>query len=298
MIKKTKFNNEIDDYIDYLKIDRRYCNNTIDTYYEELKKYNLFIKKNPLNVTEKDIKLYLLYLSKENLNVKSISHSITILRELYKYLCNEKLIVINPLEYIDSPKLNKRLPKALSIEEINQLLTINLINCYSYRNKAMIELMYDTGIRVSELVNIKLCDIDLENSSLIVIGKGNKERIIPLGNLVIKAVYIYIKDYRNKLTKNKHSDYLFLNNCGNQISRQGFFFNLKKTAKENNIEINLSPHTLRHSFATHLLDQGADLRSIQELLGHSDISTTQIYTHVSSKHLRDNYNLCHPHSRR
>ena len=160
----------------------------------------------------------------------------------------------------------------------------------------MLELMYSSGLRVSELINVKIHDIDTSNCIIRIMGKGSKERIVPLGDYAIRYIELYLKEYREKLIKKELNDYLFLNNHGTKMTRQGFFKILKALAKEKNIKTEFSPHTLRHSFATHLLNGGADLRSIQEMLGHSDISTTQIYTHVSKEKLKENYNNFHPHA--
>ena len=195
---------------------------------------------------------------------------------------------------IDMPKLEKHLPSVLTYEEVDKLLDINITDSFSARNKAILELMYASGLRISETINLKLYDIDLENDILRVFGKGSKERIVPIGTIAVNDLNKYINEYREKMLKNKKNDYLFLNNHGNKITRQGLFKNLKSLLKEKGIEKDVSPHTLRHSFATHLLNNGADLRSIQELLGHSSIKTTQIYTHVSSEHLKEQYKS-HPH---
>ena len=194
------------------------------------------------------------------------------------------------------PKKYKCLPKTLSIEEIDKLLDIKLNDHVSYRNKAMLELMYSSGLRVSELVNVKIHDIDDSNCIIRIMGKGKKERIVPLGDYAIKYIDIYLKEHRNKLIKRELNEYLFLNNHGKKMTRQGFFKILKQLAQQKNIKTDFSPHTLRHSFATHLLNGGADLRSIQEMLGHESISTTQIYTHVSKEQLKENYNNYHPHA--
>ena len=192
--------------------------------------------------------------------------------------------------------MKKSLPKTLSIEEIDKLLDIKLNDHFSYRNKAMLELMYSSGLRVSELVNVKIHDIDDSNCIIRIMGKGKKERIVPLGDYAIKYIDIYLKEHRNKLIKRELNEYLFLNNHGKKMTRQGFFKILKQLAQQKNIKTDFSPHTLRHSFATHLLNGGADLRSIQEMLGHESISTTQIYTHVSKEQLKENYNNYHPHA--
>lgn len=292
---------EIDDlinkFIEYLIIDKKYSENTIKAYNNDLKKFKNFVKSKTINnIDENNIKDYLKYLNKQNNDTKTISHNISTLRSFYKFLLIEKKVNKNPMEYIELPKTKKTLPKTLSIEEIDKLLDINLTDAFSFRNKAMLELMYSSGLRVSELINVKIHDIDISNCIIRIMGKGSKERIVPLGDYAIRYIELYIKEYREKLIKRELNDYLFLNNHGKKMTRQGFFKILKAIAKEKNIKTEFSPHTLRHSFATHLLNGGADLRSIQEMLGHSDISTTQIYTHVSKEKLKENYNNFHPHA--
>jgi len=287
----------INEFTEYLIIDKKYSENTIKAYNNDLKKFKNFIKNKTINnIDENSIKDYIKYLNKENNDAKTISHNISTLRSFYKFLLIEKKVNKNPMEYIELPKTKKSLPKTLSIEEIDKLLDINLTDSFSFRNKAMLELMYSSGLRVSELINVKIHDIDVSNCIIRIMGKGSKERIVPLGDYAIKYIELYLKEYREKLIKRELNDYLFLNNHGKKMTRQGFFKILKQIAKEKNIKTEFSPHTLRHSFATHLLNGGADLRSIQEMLGHSDISTTQIYTHVSKEKLKENYNNFHPHA--
>lgn len=287
----------INEFTEYLLIDKKYSENTINSYKNDLKKFqNYFINTTIDNINEQKIKEYLKNLSKENNETKTISHNISTLRSFYKFLLIEKKLNKNPMEWIELPKIKKTLPKTLSIDDINKLLDFTLKDSFSYRNKAMLELMYSSGLRVSELVNVKINDIDNELCVIRVMGKGNKERIIPIGDYAIKYIDIYSKEHRNKLIKKQYNDYLFLNNHGKKMTRQGFFKIIKNIAKIQNIKTEFSPHTLRHSFATHLLNGGADLRSIQEMLGHSDISTTQIYTHVSKELLKENYDNFHPHA--
>ena len=287
----------INEFTEYLIIDKKYSENTIKAYNNDLKKFKNFIKNKTINnLDENSIKDYIKYLNKENNDTKTISHNISTLRSFYKFLLIEKKVNKNPMEYIELPKTKKSLPKTLSIEEIDKLLDINLTDSFSFRNKAMLELMYSSGLRVSELINVKIHDIDVSNCIIRIMGKGSKERIVPLGDYAIRYIELYLKEYREKLIKRELNDYLFLNNHGKKMTRQGFFKILKGIAKEKNIKTEFSPHTLRHSFATHLLNGGADLRSIQEMLGHSDISTTQIYTHVSKEKLKENYNNFHPHA--
>lgn len=287
--------NEIDLFVNYLLIDKKYSANTIESYRRDLIKFDVFCNKKCNCIIEEDIKKYLKNISNESKT--SVARNISSLRSFFKFLMIEKVITKNCMENIEIPKLDKRIPKALDEEDIDKLLDIKLIDNYSYRNKAMIELMYATGLRVSELVNLRIHDIDIDMALVRTLGKGSKERIIPIGDYALYYISEYINNYRNEMLKKEYNDYLFLNNHGKKMTRQGFFKILKKVAEKKGIKKDFSPHTLRHSFATHLLNHGADLRSIQELLGHSDISTTQIYTKVSNKVLRDNYDEYHPHSK-
>ena len=286
----------INEFIDYLRFEKKYSENTIVSYQNDLKKALIFFKNDFNNLTKKDFQNYIMQLSKEE-NSSSVSRSISTLKSLYKFLELNKYAKNNPLTTITNPKTPKKLPKVLSEEEVDKLLDINLKTDFDYRNKAMLELMYSSGLRVSELINLTVNDIDLINSSVRIFGKGSKERIVPLNDYAIEALNNYISNHRRSLFKHGENNYLFLNNHGNKMTRQGFFKTLQKIAKEKGIKSELSPHTLRHSFATHLLKHGADLRSIQELLGHSDISTTQIYTHITSEKLQKNYQEFHPHGK-
>lgn len=286
---------EIDEFCNYLLIDKHYSNNTIESYKRDLTKFYVYIDKDLKKVSKDDIKNYLKHLYDDKINERSIARNISTLKTFYKFLNITKIINNNPVDSISSPKLGKKLPNTLSEEDINKLLDIKLIDNYSYRNKAMLELMYATGLRVSELVNLKVYDVNLEEAIVKTMGKGSKERIIPIGDYALNALKIYINEYRSTLFKREVNDYLFLNNHGMKMTRQGFFKIIKKLASEQGINKDFSPHTLRHSFATHLLSHGADLRIIQELLGHSDVSTTQIYTHMSNEQLEDTFKKYHPH---
>lgn len=286
----------IEEFIDYLRFEKKYSENTISSYKRDLNKTNTYIKKDFAKLNKKDIQNYIQKISKSE-NASSVSRCISTLKSFYKFLELNKYTNKTPLTTITNPKTVKKLPKILSEEEIEKLLDINLKTDFDYRNKAMLELMYSSGLRVSEIINLNVNDIDLSNASVRIFGKGSKERIIPLNDYAIDALNNYILNHRRSLFKHGESNYLFLNNHGNKMTRQGFFKILKKIAKEKGIKSELSPHTLRHSFATHLLKHGADLRSIQELLGHSDISTTQIYTHITSERLQKNYEEFHPHGK-
>lgn len=286
----------IDGYLDYLSIDRNYSANTINSYGNALNKFYDFINSKNIDfksIDEKNINSFLRFLSEFN-SARTVSYTLIVLRNFYNYLMMEGVVDRNIFYNIDMPKLSQNLPSVLSYEEVNILLNIDVKDAFSARNKAILELMYACGLRISETVNLKLYDIDLVNDTVRVFGKGFKERVIPIGNSAINSLNIYINGYRSRMLKNKKNDYLFLNNHGSKLTRQGLFKNLKSLLKEKGIDRDVSPHTLRHSFATHLLNNGADLRVIQELLGHSSIKTTQIYTHVSDEHLKEQY-VSHPH---
>ena len=297
----NEFLERIEDFIVYLRIDKKYSENTIDAYHSDLMRYYKYVNevehKDFNTIKKKEIKNYLNYLNDSGLDQRTVSRNISSIRSFYKFLLIEKYIKTNPSDLLELPKRKKTLPKVLSMEEIDRLLDIPLTDPYSYRNKAMLELMYATGLRVSELMNLKIHDVDLSMAYVRTVGKGGKERVIPIGDIALEALKTYMEEYRSLLLKGKVTDALFLNNHGVGMTRQGFFKILKKLAKEKNIKTPFSPHTLRHSFATHLLNNGADLRSIQELLGHSDISTTQIYTHISNQRLKENYQNFHPHAK-
>lgn len=284
--------NYIDDYLNYILLEKRLSNNTYDSYTFDLECFkNYFNNKKIDNIKENDIVLYLEYLKEEKkLSSRSIERHLTTIRGFFKYLVKMEIIKYDITKNIDNLKIGKHLPMTLSIDEVNKLMDIPLDNPFNYRTKAMLEVMYGSGLRVSELVNLTLNDIDLYNDTILVHGKGSKERIVPLGDYAKEYLIKYL-EVRNSLIKRKNGnpDKLFLNNHGKPITRNGFNFLLNKLLKEKGIDKEITPHTLRHSFATHMLDNGADLRTIQELLGHSDIVTTRIYTHVSKKQIQSNY---------
>lgn len=283
------------DYIDYIKYERKLSLETVKNYKYDLEKFLLFLKEKGIFdinlVTTKDIEEYLATL--KNFSPKTVSRNITSINNFMLFLLKEKKIDFNPCEFIDRPKLNKNLPTVLSIEEVDKLLDIPLKTKYDYRNKAMLEILYGSGLRISELINLTTRDVDFENAVIRCLGKGSKERIVPINDYIIHYLKLYL-DKRNLFLIKGQNDYLFLNNHGKQMTRQGFLKNLQKILKEKNITKHVTPHTLRHSFATHILSGGADLRSIQLLLGHSDISTTKIYTHISHEKVRDDYKQFHP----
>lgn len=286
----------IKEFIDYIIIERGLSNNTSESYNRDLIKYDSFLNKSIDLVDYIDIEKYIEHLKKEGLSESTICRNIVSIKNFHKYVSriyNKK----DPSETIERPKIKKRLPSVLSISDIDNILNINTINDFDYRNKAMLELMYATGLRVSELVNLNVNDIDIENSVVRCFGKGNKERIIPIGDIAIDSIREYL-ERRSSMLKGYITDYLFINNHGNKLTRQGFFKILKIIAKKQGVNKSFSPHTLRHSFATHLLENNVDLRIIQELLGHENISTTQVYTHLQNNLIKKNYDNYHPRSKK
>ncbi len=282
-------NDLIEEYKTYILLTKKLSENTIKSYSISLYSFLKHIKKDLINITEDDITKYLTYLNSIMSN-SSMNHEISSLKEFYKYI-SRKYNFKNPMINFTTRKSPKRLPKFLTINEVDLLLNVNLNNKFDYRNKAMLELMYASGIRVSELLGLKLNNIDVTNCLIKVEGKGNKERILPIGDIAIKYLNIYIEEYRNNFfPKNKpYNNYLFLNNHGGKLSRISFDKIIKKEAKGKNINKEVSPHILRHSFATHMLEGGADLRSVQLLLGHENITTTEIYTHLSNDFVKKSY---------
>jgi len=292
----NKLSDLITEFLRYLLIDKGYSENTIESYKRDLDKFLEYNKNTSIdNISNEDLKKYIKYLNDNGLNEKSIARNISSLKSFYKFLVISKYVSSNTSDSLYLPKIKKSLPSTLTEEEVMSLLDIHLTDNFSYRNKAMLELLYATGLRVSELINLKLQDIDFSQDIIRTFGKGSKERIIPIGDYAKEYLEKYIYEYRSSMLKKENNEYIFLNNHGKQMTRQGFFKIIKKIAKEKGINKELSPHTLRHSFASHLLKYGADLRTIQELLGHSDISTTQIYTHITNEELKQNYNEFHPH---
>lgn len=267
---------------------------TVSSYIEDIYKYLEYMENNKiktaLNIEYQDITNYLKYLDNNNYETSSIIRKIVSIKLFHKYL-SEEYKIKDVSSKIINPKLRRKLPNILTIEEVDNLLDIKLNTPFDYRNKAMLELMYSSGLRVSELVDLKLNNIDLDNGYVRCLGKGKKERIIPIGEIAIEYLKKYINEYRNSMKKGYYTENVFLNNHGKNITRQGFFLIIKNIAKEKNIDKNITPHMLRHSFATHLLNNGANLRTIQEMLGHSSITTTQIYTNVSNDIIKENYEL-------
>lgn len=289
--------NYLNDYYIFLKTEKKLGDATIESYKLDLNSFKDTINKNLNKITTDDILDYLSKLRKE-LNPRSVNRHISALKGFYTYMVEEKIITTSPLENISVLKTEKSLPKYLTIKEVDQLLSFPLNTAFDYRNKAMLEVMYATGLRVSELVSLEYSNVDLYNSVIRVKGKGKKERIVPIGETASYYLKKYVEEYRNQLIIKENYNELFLNNHGKPISRNGFNFILESIRIKTKIEKKLTPHVLRHSFATHLLEGGADVRSIQEMLGHENISTTNIYTHVVDEILRENYDAYHPRAKK
>lgn len=281
----------VEDYLLFLKTEKKLGDNTINSYMLDLEDFFKTFNGSIESCTKKDI---LTYISSINgLEVSTVNRHISSLKSFFNYLVDESIIKVSPMEEVSSLKKAKKLPKYLSISEVNKLLNIPLNSEFDYRNKAMLELMYATGLRVNELVSIEYSNIDFENSIIRINGKGKKERIIPLGEIASYYLKVYLSDYRSKLLKRNTYNQVFLNNHGKPITRQGFNYILENIRELTGITKEITPHVLRHSFATHLLEGGADIRSIQEMLGHENISTTNIYTEVVNDVLRSNYEMYH-----
>lgn len=291
----TKNKKLLSDYIIELKtIKQRDKDTTVNSYSEDIYKYLEYMESknisNALDISYNNLLNYLKYLDDNKYEVSSVARKIVSIKAFHKYL-SENYKVIDISTKINTPKFYRKLPNILTIEEVDNLLDIKLDTPFDYRNKAMLELIYSSGLRVSELINLELSDIDLNNNYVRCFGKGSKERIVPIGEYSSKYLSIYINEYRDSMKKGYYTEKIFLNNHGKEMTRQGFFKIIKKIAKDKDINKNITPHMLRHSFATHLLNNGADLRTIQEMLGHSSISTTQIYTNVTNDILKENYDL-------
>ena len=284
-------NETLENYRNYLKYERNYSDNTVSAYINDLNKYEEFLKKNILDSDAEDLEKYLKYIG--GMQSTTVAHKITAIKSYFNYNIKRGIVKSNPANKVSRPKLAKHLPEYLTEEEVSKLLDVEIKSPYDFRNKTILELLYSSGIRISELVNIKTPNYDSEECLIRIMGKGSKERIIPLGDYAINIMNDYMNNYRPLINK-KFTDYIFINNRGDKISRQFIFKVIKKEALKKGIKKDISPHTLRHTFATHLLKNGADLRIIQELLGHENISTTQIYTHVTNNKLNSDYETYFP----
>lgn len=289
----------IKEFKTYLKIERSLSDNTIDSYLRDIKKLAHFAeekKLNELQITKIDIKEFIVKINKDGISSRSQSRIISGIKAFYKYLILEDYIKVNPSELIESPKIGMKLPDTLSVTEIDDLISaIDLSHPQGERNRAILEVLYSCGLRVSELTSLKLSNIRLKEGYVKVVGKGNKERFAPISNSAIKYLNIYLNEIRNHQNIKKGSeDIVFLNRRGNKLTRVMIFTIIKQLAKKIGLKKKISPHTFRHSFATHLIEGGADLRAIQEMLGHESITTTEIYTHLDREFLRDTIMTFHP----
>ena len=285
-------------YINYIKLEKGLTYNTILSYQMDLDKFSAFLEKGQLAIVDVDRSVVIDFLNslhRRGLDSRSISRALVTLRNFFQFLVFEETLNKNPCEDIESPKVWKSLPKILSIEEVDLLLSQpNLSTTRGMRDRAMIEVLYATGLRVSELVSLRLRELSLDLGYLTCVGKGSKMRVVPLGRSALQHLESYLKSARIQILKGKASDFVFVNRQGGQLTRQGFWKLIRDYGRKANMRIELKPHLLRHSFATHLLQRGADLRSVQLMLGHADISTTQIYTHIVKERLKNLYLQHHP----
>ncbi|WP_163654251.1 site-specific tyrosine recombinase XerD [Listeria sp. PSOL-1] len=294
-------NELIDDFLHFLTVERGLSENTLTAYKRDLHYFTCYFKENshsedPEKIKRTDIVSFLAYAREDGKSARTIARYIASIRSFLHFLLQDQKMTHDPMLQIETPKQAKVLPKVLSFHEVEKLLEApDTSTPFGIRDLAMLELLYATGLRVTELVKLKMDDLHLHMGFIQTIGKGDKERIIPLGKIATTALTNYLEHARPKLrNKAYRSEEVFLNHHGKGLTRQGFWKILKKLALNSGIEKPITPHTLRHSFATHLLENGADLRSVQELLGHADISTTQIYTHVTKLRLKDVYKEFHP----
>ena len=289
-------NDLLERFLNYLSVEKGLAVNSVRSYERDLSRYFNHMKtKQPDEISHQDVVSFLAGLSTAGLSPRSSARNLAAIRGLHKYLLIDSLAKTDPTVNVETPRGWKRLPKSLSSADVESLLEKpDTSTVLGLRDKAMLEVLYATGLRVSELVGLKIGDINLERGFLIVLGKGSKERAVPIGDTAIDVVREYLGRARPLLLKGKDSEMLFISSQRRGLTRQMFWERIKQCALKAGIEKNISPHTLRHSFATHLLDNGADLRAVQAMLGHSDISTTQIYTHVSRERLRQIHEKYHP----
>lgn len=286
-------------FIKHIKIEKNYSKYTIKAYSSDLTIFTNYLKEQLINnVKQIDysvIRKYLHELHNKNYSSKSINRNISTLRSFFKYIQSQGIIKNNPLTLISNPKTSKKLPIYLHQEEIDKLLDVpNKNTPLGFRNVLIIELLYSTGIRVGELVNIKINDINIPVQTIKIMGKGSKERYVIFGEILKETIEVYLNEYRPMLLKNKTNNNLLLNKNGTALTDRGVRLIIDNIVKRSSVQKNISPHVIRHTFATHMLNAGADLKIVQELLGHSNLSTTQIYTHVSTKRLKKVYEGAHP----
>ena len=286
----------IDQFIDFYWLTTGASKNTLSAYRSDLKIFSKWLNNNSLiDVDKKQIQDYFSYRKDSNISASTQSRMLTCLHSFYQFLSEKKNLKIDPTEQLDYPKLEKKLPIFLNVQEVERLLEApNSKSLFGQRDRAMLELLYSCGLRVSELINLSYHNINLKDEFIRIHGKGNKERLLPMGEIAIDYLTKYELNSRPALLKNGQSDSYFLSNRARAMSRQNFFYIIKDYASKAGIDKPLSPHSLRHAFATHLVQKGADLRSVQLMLGHSDISSTQLYTHIQNSQLKTQHQKHHP----
>ncbi len=293
--------NSIKEFKYYLKVERSLADNSVNAYIRDIRKLADFgskIKVNELNISVNEIREFIADLNSKNISARSQARIISGIKAFFKYLIIEDYITNDPSMLIENPKIGLKLPEVLSVDEIELIISsIDLSNKQGERNRAILETLYSCGLRVTELINLKISNINFKEGYIKVIGKGDKERLTPIGSNALKYISIYVNEVRihQKISKNQE-DFVFLNNRGSKLSRVMIFTLLKRIVDKVGIKKKVSPHTFRHSFATHLIEGGADLRAVQEMLGHESITTTEIYTHLDRDYLRSNIMQFHPRS--
>jgi integrase/recombinase XerD len=287
----------IDQFINYARLVRGLSHNTIEAYSRDLTQFSRFLEQHHLSpsaVSRAQIIAYISSLS-GSLSHRSVARNISAIRSFFRFLTSEGRVRENPARLLETPRISRKLPEILSIEEVDRLLARpDPSTPAGSRDRAMLELLYATGLRVSELIHLTILNVNLESGYLRTMGKGSKERLVPIGEKAIAAVKEYLLSGRPQVIKGPNPPYLFLNLRGRPLTRQGFWKIIKQHGKAAGIKKDLTPHTIRHSFASHLLEAGADLRAVQVMLGHEDIATTQIYTHITRGKLRELHTKCHP----
>ncbi|NIQ38047.1 MAG: site-specific tyrosine recombinase XerD [Proteobacteria bacterium] len=289
----------VDRFFDYLAIEKGLSRNTLDSYGRDIRLFLEFLEESQIHglerVSKLDVLSFTVALRKRGLSERSVARFQVTLRNLYRFLTSENLLSENPLEALESPKLTKKLPHVLSEEEVERLLDQpDPSTPVGFRDKTMLEVLYATGLRVSEIISLRLDQVNLDIGCVRIVGKGDRERIVPIGAVAQELLRVYLQEVREQILKGRAATYVFVTPRAGKMTRQGFWKIIKKYGLRAGIKGRLTPHTLRHCFASHLLDRGADLRSVQALLGHVDISTTQIYTHVSRERLKILHQKHHP----
>lgn len=285
-------------FMDYLQNIRKLSQNTLESYFRDIKMFCTYLQDHNMcveNVTKTGIITYTIFLQKSGKSTSTISRHLASLRSYFHFLVNNRFVEVDPTLNLESPKVDKKLPSVLTRREVEKLLEQpEITDAKGLRDKTMLELLYATGIRVTELISLDIEDIHLEDELLLCKNGSGKERLIPIGSYCLKYIKLFLNDYRDKLGPNPDEKALFLNFHGERMTRQGFWKIVKHYTEKANINKTITPHTLRHSFAVHLIENGADLQSIQEMLGHSDISTTQIYSKINNTRIKEVYNRTHP----